>query len=190
MKVQQILQPFLSAVFWVISMVLGRFINFDQESKVGQFCNGIIRGMLLLWLYNIFVILGVLAANTVSVKHNMLSFKVNGSFIGQTLLLVFSFLLAALADYWYTGGEIPKIKPIIGCGLMIIGASIISNENHDKASKPIDSNKIPYQNQNDLSKPLFNEDKDPNDDFDNRILKRDSIVSAATITSKKSNNLQ
>jgi len=116
----------LSSVYQTIGVFVFKEASFDRTKPINIFWST--HGLsFMMYPFFIFALVFMMAFNTISVKHNMLSFRSNGAFIGSTMTFVFNYILGAFGDYLLSG-KIMKVNRIIGAVIMIIGVIIVSTD--------------------------------------------------------------
>lgn len=79
----------------------------------------------LVWPWDVLMIILMVVFNTLSVKYKLISFKYNGAFIGSTLIVVYSFLIAGFGEM-VLEDKVPTVKQTAGAALMIFGITLVS----------------------------------------------------------------
>ena len=121
-------QPLLCALYWVVAMTFTKQIDFGCRLSTTQAIKAM-GGMPLLIIYDILLIGGMLFFNGISMRCAMLNFKNNGSFMGQSLLMAFTFICSSLADFILNGGQLPRLERVFGGLLILAGIGFVASAN-------------------------------------------------------------
>ena len=120
---------FISGLFAMLAPQFFKLVGFsDKDASYRWFKTRDIFWLLFVW--DAVMVAMTLITNTISVKYKMLSFKVNGAFVGSTLIFVFTSILSVPAD-WITEGKPMNWKKFVGFVIMIIGVIVVTYEHEN-----------------------------------------------------------
>ena len=124
----------ISAFFGALGPYFNKQATLDETRYIYRVFNENEIGWLI-YPFDILCIILMLWANTISVKYKMLSYKLDGAFIGTTMIFILGYLFSSGFDYLYEQQLLP-LKRWIGAALVILGICLISiQESEDKVKK-------------------------------------------------------
>ena len=124
----------ISAFFGALGPYFNKQATLDQTRYIYRVFNENEIGWLI-YPFDILCIILMLWANTISVKYKMLSYKLDGAFIGTTMIFILGYLFSSGFDYLYEQQLLP-LKRLIGAALVILGICLISiQESEDNVKK-------------------------------------------------------
>ena len=135
MTAANLFHPLASAIFWIIAMTFAKLIDLSSEGRIGRLASKVASSVLLIYAFNLIILCLLVFFNTLSIKHNMISFKYNGSFLGQVYLIVFCWVLSTIIAAMFDNKNIKLIR-VLGCLMIIAGILLIYFDNRKHYAPP------------------------------------------------------
>ena len=122
-RIYELVWDAMVAGLWaVIGPFLIKLAVFSDDAKLHGWFED--HGFWMVYPFDILMVLAMLTTNTISVKYKMLSFKINGAFMGYTLIFIFQWMFAIPLDY-IIEGKFPHWHQFVGAPLVVSGICLV-----------------------------------------------------------------
>ena len=116
-----------SALFGALGPLFNKMTTWEYSKPAGRFIKEHQLPYSYLVAFNIICLAIMISFNTASVKHKMLCYRLEGAFLGTTLMFSLGYLFSTVLGIIIGEGNVPPYK-YLGFLLILIGVMLISAE--------------------------------------------------------------